>query len=1196
MPARHFIIATALAFTLHVSAQEKITYADHVRPLLENKCFSCHNPDKKKGDLDLTSFAGTMAGGGSGSVINSGDPDGSKLIGTLTKKVEPYMPPEGSPLGAKEIEVLSKWIQGGVLETASSIAKKSAPRANLTLAVVGKGKPEGPPPMPENVLLEPVMTAPRTTAVTALAASQWAPLVAVSGLKQALVYDMNTLTLSGIYPYPEGYLRSLKFSQNGTLLVGGGGRGGKNGNAVVWDVKSGKRITEVGKEFDQVMCADISPNHSIVAIGSPSKKVKVYDATSGEEKYIIKKHTEWVLQLAFSPDGVLLASADRNGGVLISEAATGGEFYSLEGHKVACTGLAWRSDGNLLASCGEDGKVFLWEMENGKSVKSWDAQPGGCLSVNFTPDGRIITCGRDGTVKVWDVAGKKLAESKSQGDLVTKVAALFDNKAVISGDWAGNVKVWGIDNFDERGALSSNPSPLAQRIIESEKRAAELIAQLPNIEGEVKTADVTVKAKEAQLAEAKKQAEQAAAYKAKLEGDINATPGQIDVLKKTLTDAQAQRQAQIDVLKKHEQTAAQVKQIEPKIAALEKEFATLTADAAKLAAPDQAALKATAEQKTGAKKSELDGQKGQLDPLKKAIATAPKPLSDFDVAIKSAQDQITALTNAKPVKTKELEGVKKALDGYPKNIADIEKQIGETKAAFTVTQAKLESHKTQIAFMQKQPINLRAAQFNVGLLTEKEALAKLEGDVTGYKEANKDADAAKIAAGQRIEASKKFFADATTKLPELKTTLLKIQEELPPVEKILDPTKALETQTAGQLDAQQKMLGAKEAEVAALTKEKTDRIAAATKSVEDINKQMAALQKQLGEVSNKAEAPVKQADGKKAALAKSEGELGTAKQKVPDAMQVVAQKTGDLKNKEVAQIAAHQATEAAQNALPALRDQQQKATNDLVQKKNMLVQKEKDFAKANAAGKPDQLPPVQKAVDEAKGAVALAEKIAGDLIVKITESEKTLQSKKAGEANAGNLLGQAKLAHTVAETALKQANGTVLNIQNALNIFKTESENAEKIAAPLRAQLQNLTTQIDAQKKSLGEKQAEPGNAEKDFAAKSQPVQAAIAQIKSAITPLEKQLADARVKLAADSKIVEAKRADVAKAQGEWDAAKKAQVDSQKTIDSSTKEIATKDQSIVEIKGELAKMEPQLQPQRDKVKKLTDQYFAMLPK
>jgi predicted DNA-binding protein len=85
-------------------------------------------------------------------------------------------------------------------------------------------------------------------------------------------------------------------------------------------------------------------------------------------------------------------------------------------------------------------------------------------------------------------------------------------------------------------------------------------------------------------------------------------------------------------------------------------------------------------------------------------------------------------------------------------------------------------------------------------------------------------------------------------------------------------------------------------------------------------------------------------------------------------------------------------------------------------------------------------------------------------------------------------------------------------------------------------------------------------------------------------------------KLAADTKVVEAKRADVAKALAEVDAAKKAQVDGQKAIETSTKEIADKEKSMADIKGELAKLEPTLQPLRDKVKQLTEQYLAMLPK
>ena len=205
MPTRHafasltgLLLATAPA--LLGQDAEKITYEDHNKPLLENKCFSCHNPDKKKGDLDLTSFGAVMAGGGGGSVVDAGNPDGSRLWTTCAKKEEPFMPPEGAPLNAKELEILAKWVTGGLLETKSSVAKKSSkPKVDMAVAVTS-GKPEGPIAKPEHVLLEPVIVTPRTTAITAMAASPWTSLVAIAAPKQILLYDTDTKQLAGIFP------------------------------------------------------------------------------------------------------------------------------------------------------------------------------------------------------------------------------------------------------------------------------------------------------------------------------------------------------------------------------------------------------------------------------------------------------------------------------------------------------------------------------------------------------------------------------------------------------------------------------------------------------------------------------------------------------------------------------------------------------------------------------------------------------------------------------------------------------------------------------------------------------------------------------------------------------------------------------------------------------------------------------------
>ena len=68
----------------------------------------------------------------------------------------------------------------GLLENAGAkaiVSKK--PKMDLAIKVTA-GRPEGPPPMPGDMLMEPAVAVKRSTAVTGLAASPWAPLVAVA--------------------------------------------------------------------------------------------------------------------------------------------------------------------------------------------------------------------------------------------------------------------------------------------------------------------------------------------------------------------------------------------------------------------------------------------------------------------------------------------------------------------------------------------------------------------------------------------------------------------------------------------------------------------------------------------------------------------------------------------------------------------------------------------------------------------------------------------------------------------------------------------------------------------------------------------------------------------------------------------------------------------------------------------------------
>src|SRR5262245_17418018 len=103
------------------SPAPKITYEDHVLPIFRDNCLKCHNPDKLKGDLDLTSFSAAIKGGGSGATLNAGDPQGSQLFKSITHTDEPTMPPNGK-LSDRDIDTIKKWIEGGLLQGVNSKA------------------------------------------------------------------------------------------------------------------------------------------------------------------------------------------------------------------------------------------------------------------------------------------------------------------------------------------------------------------------------------------------------------------------------------------------------------------------------------------------------------------------------------------------------------------------------------------------------------------------------------------------------------------------------------------------------------------------------------------------------------------------------------------------------------------------------------------------------------------------------------------------------------------------------------------------------------------------------------------------------------------------------------------------------------------------------------------------------------------
>jgi Planctomycete cytochrome C/WD domain, G-beta repeat len=524
----------------------KITYDEHVQPIFREHCFACHNQDKARGGLVLHTYTGAMAGGASGAVLKPGDADGSRLFNLVSHKEEPHMPPKSPMIPAEKIDTIHQWLAMGALENSGSKAKIAAkPKVEIALAAATKGKPSGPPPMPGSKLnLEPLVRATRANAVTALASSPWAPVFAVAGQKQVALYSSDSLDLVGVLPFPEGVPYVLKFSRNGSLLLAGGGKGARSGRVVVWNVTTGERVFEVGDETDAVLAADISSDQTQIALGGPSRVIRVYSTRDGKLQREIRKHTDWVTALEFSPDAVLLASGDRSGGLYVWEAFTGREYLTLRNHTASITALSWRIDSNVLASSSEDTTIRLWEMENGGNIKGWGAHGGGASSVQFSKDGRLISCGRDRVAKLWKPDGALQRQFEALPDLALHVAFSHDENRVIVGDWSGSVRVWRSADGKALGTLSSNPPTLAERMeFVARQLAAEKADQAKLIAAVAASQAAAQKAQQA-LAAAQQQAKAAvdkiSADKAAVDqnaADIKSLQARLDSFKAALAPA-----------------------------------------------------------------------------------------------------------------------------------------------------------------------------------------------------------------------------------------------------------------------------------------------------------------------------------------------------------------------------------------------------------------------------------------------------------------------------------------------------------------------------------------------------------------------------------------------------------------------------------------------------------------------------------
>ncbi len=237
----------------------------------------------------------------------------------------------------------------------------------------------------------------------------------------------------------------VAYTADGSKLLTGGSAGAR-----LWEVATGRPLTDAWPAARPVLAAAFSPDGKAVVLGGGqpgSGEARVWAADTGAPLTPPLAHPEEVGAVAFSPDGKSFVTGCGNGGkgeARLYDAATGGQRGAalLPPDAAAVRSVAWSPDGSVVATGSAGGSIQLWDPASGQLRQS--LQAGGAINVlAFSPDGRRLLTGTSGQgVLLWDVASGRRLPPDPQPGAVFAAAFSPDGSLFVGGGIDHPAQVW----------------------------------------------------------------------------------------------------------------------------------------------------------------------------------------------------------------------------------------------------------------------------------------------------------------------------------------------------------------------------------------------------------------------------------------------------------------------------------------------------------------------------------------------------------------------------------------------------------------------------------------------------------------------------------------------------------------------------------------------------------------------------------
>ncbi len=258
------------------------------------------------------------------------------------------------------------------------------------------------------------------------------------------VWDAATRAPERMLAGAVGETSDLAFSPDGKLVAAA-----QDKVVRVWRVATGERLAEMQGHQDWVNVVEFRPDGENVLSASSDGTARVWEARTGLPVLELRGHHGAIVMVDYLAGEKLAATVSEDGTVRTWDVETGIE---LRGHRDWVLDATYNSDGTLLATVGSDGRLVTWDPITHERQDATEAglSSSAVNTVEFSPDGRILTGADDGTAALWDPETLDYDSQVYHGDRVTGASFNPDGDRIVTSSTDGTVRVWDPAEPDEQ--------------------------------------------------------------------------------------------------------------------------------------------------------------------------------------------------------------------------------------------------------------------------------------------------------------------------------------------------------------------------------------------------------------------------------------------------------------------------------------------------------------------------------------------------------------------------------------------------------------------------------------------------------------------------------------------------------------------------------------------------------------------------